>query len=56
MKKCNKCGKSVSEDQLEFCECCGELFCEECGTDSICSICAELWVSEIDLDDSEFGE
>jgi len=29
------------------------LVCEECGTTALCSTCAELWETEIDLEDME---
>jgi len=32
------------------------LVCEECGTTELCSTCAELWESEIDLEDMEAEE
>ena len=30
--------------------------CEECGTTGLCFTCAELWESEIDLEDMEAEE
>jgi len=53
MKKCYNYGKNKSEEELGSCEICGELICEECMTDNICFICAELWISEMDLDDCD---
>ena len=32
------------------------LVCKECGTIGLCSTCAELWESEIDLEDMEAEE
>jgi len=56
MIKCTDCGKQISEDQVTHCDMCGAPLCEECGTTGLCSTCAELWESEIDLEDMEAEE
>jgi uncharacterized Zn finger protein (UPF0148 family) len=53
MIKCTDCGKQISEDHVTHCDMCGTPLCEECGTTGLCSTCAELWESEIDLEDME---
>jgi len=35
---------------------CGAPLCEECGTTTLYSTCAELWESEINLEDMEAEE
>jgi len=56
MGKCTDCGKEILEDHTVYCDMCGASLCEECGTTGLCSICAELWESEIDLEDTEAEE
>jgi hypothetical protein len=56
MIKCTDCGKQISEDHVTHCDMCGAPLCEECGTNGLCSTCAELWESEIDLEDTEAEE
>jgi len=56
MIKCTDCGKQISEDHIVYCDICGAPLCEECGTTGLCSTCAELWESEIDLEDMEAEE
>jgi len=53
MVKCADCGKEIPEDHDLCCDMCGVRLCEECGTTGLCSACAELWESEIDLEDME---
>lgn len=53
---CVDCGKEISEDDDLRCEMCGEPICEDCETGSLCSACAELWESEMDLEDLEAEE
>ena len=53
MVECVNCGKEVPEDQDSHCDMCGASLCEECVTTGFCSSCAELWESEIDLEDME---
>ena len=56
MVKCVNCGKETSEDHIVSCDLCGTPLCEECGTTGLCSTCAELCESEIDLEDMEEEE
>jgi len=56
MIKCTDCGKQTSEDHVTHCDMCGAPLCEECGSLGLCSTCAELWESEIDLEDMEAEE
>jgi len=56
MIKCTDCGKQISKDPVTHCDMCGAPLCEECGTTELCSTCAELWESEIDLEDTEAEE
>jgi len=56
MVKCADCGKETSEDSVGYCDMCGAPLCEECGNPGLCSLCAELWESEIDLEDMETEE
>ena len=56
MVKCVNCGKEIPEDHDLYCDMCGVPLCEECGTTGLCSTCAELWESEIDLEDMEAEE
>jgi predicted amidophosphoribosyltransferase len=56
MIKCTDCGKQISEDHATHCDMCGAPLCEECGSLGLCSTCAELWGSEIDLEDVEAEE
>jgi len=56
MIKCTDCGKQTSEDHVTYCDMCGAHLCEECGTTGLCSTCAELWETEIDLEDMEAEE
>ena len=53
---CEVCGKEIPEDHIVYCDMCGAPLCEECGTTGLCSTCAELWESEIDLEDTEAEE
>jgi len=45
--------KRNSREHVVYCDVCGAPLCEECGTTGLCSACAELWESEIDLEDRE---
>ena len=56
MVKCADCGKQIPEKHDSYCDMCGASLCEECGTTGLCSTCAELWESEIDLEDMEAEE
>jgi len=56
MVECVNCGKETPEDQAVSCDMCGASLCEECGSTGLCSTCAELWGSEIDLEDMEAEE
>jgi uncharacterized Zn finger protein (UPF0148 family) len=56
MIKCTDCEKQIPEDHITHCDMCGAPLCEECGTTGLCSTCAELWESEIDLEDMEAEE
>ena len=56
MVKCVNCGKEIPEDHDLYCDMCEAPLCEECGTTGLCSTCAELWESEIDLEDKEAEE
>jgi hypothetical protein len=56
MVRCINCAKEISEDHDLYCDICGASLCEECGTTGLCSTCAELWESEIDLEDMEAEE
>ena len=56
MVGCADCGKKISEDNIVYCVMCGAPLCEECGTLGLCFTCAELWESEIDLEDMEAEE
>ena len=56
MVKCVNCEKEIPEDHDLSCDMCGVPLCEECGTTGLCSTCAELWESEIDLEDMEAEE
>jgi len=56
MVKCADCGKGLPEEHVIYCDMCGAPLCEECGTTRLCSACAELWESEIDLEDMEAEE
>lgn len=51
-----KPGKEIPEDSIVCCDMCGAPLREECGTTGLCSNCAELWESEIDLEDMEAEE
>jgi hypothetical protein len=53
MVKCADCEKEVPEYTVTYCDMCGASLCEGCGTTALCSTCAELWESEIDLEDME---
>ena len=46
----------IPEDSVVYCDMCAASLCEECGTIGLCSTCAELWESEIDLEDMEAEE
>jgi len=56
MVKCVDCGKEIPEDNIVSCDMCGTPLCEGCQTTGLCSTCAELWESEIDLEDMEAEE
>jgi len=56
MIKCTDCGKQIPEDHVVHCDVCRTSLCEECGTTGLCSTCAELWESEIDVEDMEAEE
>jgi len=56
MVKCTDCGKEIPEGHELYCDMCGGPLCEECGTIGLCSTCAELWESEIYLEDMEAEE
>jgi len=56
MVKCTDYGKQIPEDHVTHCDTCGAPLCEECRTTALCSTCAELWESEIDLEDTEAEE
>lgn len=56
MVNCADCGKIIPEDGVVNCDMCGNPLCEECGDLGLCSACAELWESEIDLEDMEAEE
>ena len=51
MVYCKDCGKEISGDNIVYCDMCGDPLCEVCGTTGLCSMCTELWESEIDLED-----
>ena len=53
---CEVCGKEIPEDHVVYCDMRGAPLYEECGTTGLCSTCAELWESEIDLEDMEAEE
>ena len=58
---CEVCRKEISKEEYEsydgLCwECWEDQMTEECGTTGLCSTCAELWESEIDLEDLEAEE
>jgi len=56
MVNCKDCGKEISEDTDLCCDMCGTPLCKECETTRLCSMCAELWEAEIDLEDMEAEE
>jgi hypothetical protein len=56
MVNCADCGKIILENGVVYCDMCGDSLCEECGDLGLCSTCAELWESEIDLEDMEAEE
>jgi len=56
MVKCTNCGKEIPEGHDSSCDMCGTPLCKECATTGLCSTCAELWESEIDLEDMEAEE
>ena len=56
MVKCTDCGEEILEDEKLYCDMCGALLCEECGTTELCSTCAEPWELEIDLENTEAEE
>ena len=56
MIKCADCGKQISEDHVKYCDMCGVPLCEECGITRVCSTCAELWESEVDLEDMYYED
>ena len=56
MVKCKGCGKETSEDHIVRCDFWVSPLREECATTGLCSTCAELWESEIDLEDMEAEE
>ena len=56
MVKCTDCGKKIPEGHDLSCDMFGTPLCEECGTTGLCSTCAELWESEIDLEDMKAEE
>lgn len=53
MVKCVDCGKEFPEDPDLHCDMCGGALCKECEIVGLCSACAELWESEVDLEDME---
>jgi predicted amidophosphoribosyltransferase len=56
MVKCADCRKEIPEDRVVYCDMCGAPLCGECEIIGLCSTCAELWESEIDLEDMEAEE
>jgi uncharacterized Zn finger protein (UPF0148 family) len=53
MARCADCGKEIPENGIIHCDMCGAPLCEECGNLGLCLTCAELWETEIDLEDME---
>jgi hypothetical protein len=56
MVKCTDCGIEILENQVVYCQMCGNPLCQECETTGLCSTCTELWELEIDLEDIEAAE
>jgi len=56
MVYCKDCGKEISEDNIVYCDMCGDPICEECGINGLCSMCLELWESEVDLEDRYYED
>jgi len=56
MVKCTDCGKEIPERHDIYCDQFEVPLCEECGTTGLCSTCAELWESEIDLEDMYYED
>jgi len=56
MVKCADCGKEIPKDEPVYCDMCGAPLCQECGAAGLCSNCTELWIAEIDLEDTEAEE
>ena len=56
MVKCADCGKEIPKDGAVYCDICGAPLCQECGAIGLCSKCTELWIAEIDLEDTEAEE
>ena len=53
MVKCTDCGKEIPEGETVYCDMCGAPLCQECGATGLCSNCTELWIAEIDLEDTK---
>jgi len=53
MVKCADCGKEIPEDETVYCDMCGASLCKECGAAGLYSNFTELWIAEIDLEDTE---
>jgi len=49
---CANCGYEIS-GIIKFCIVCDAPLCEECAeeTSDLCSVCAEIWETEMDLAD-----
>jgi len=56
MVKCTDCGKEISEDETVYCDMCGAPLCQEYRATGLCSNCTELWIAEIDPEDTEAEE
>jgi len=51
--KCTDYEKEIPKDETVYCDMCGASLCKECGAAGLYSNFTELWIAEIDLEDTE---